>query len=102
MTDQVRSMLGEIVAVSAVLQTLAPSGPRMTADDCYDIQFVTDRWTPGHADCRDGGAGPRETRRLLHEEVPDTCATGRGTARGHGMMPSPTGSDLPASWLTNS
>jgi predicted dehydrogenase len=41
MIDQVRSTLGEIVAVSAVLQTLAPGRPRMTADDCYSIQFVT-------------------------------------------------------------
>jgi predicted dehydrogenase len=47
MIDQVRSMFGEIVALSAVLQTLAPGRPGMTADDCYDIQFVTDNGTLG-------------------------------------------------------
>lgn len=41
MIDQIRSMLGEIVAVSGVLQTLAPGRPTMTADDCYSVQFET-------------------------------------------------------------
>lgn len=41
MIDQVRSTLGEIKAVSAMLQTLAPGRPHMTADDTYSIQFVT-------------------------------------------------------------
>lgn len=47
MIDQVRSTLGEIVAVSAVLQTLAPGRPNMTADDCYNIQFVTESGAKG-------------------------------------------------------
>ncbi len=41
MIDQVRSTLGEITAVSAILQTLAPGRPHMTADDCYSLQVVT-------------------------------------------------------------
>jgi len=47
MIDQVRSTLGEITAVSAVLQTLAPGRPNMTADDCYSVQFVTENGTKG-------------------------------------------------------
>ena len=47
MIDQVRSTLGEIVAVSAILQKLAPGRPAMTADDCYSIQFVTDGGAKG-------------------------------------------------------
>lgn len=41
MIDQLRSTLGEITAVSAVLQKLAPGRPQMTSDDCYSIQFET-------------------------------------------------------------
>lgn len=41
MIDQVQSTLGEIVAVSAVLQKLAPGRPTMTTDDSYSLQFVT-------------------------------------------------------------
>lgn len=47
MIDQVRSTLGEITAVSAILQTLAPGRPNMTADDCYSIQFVTEGGAKG-------------------------------------------------------
>lgn len=47
MIDQVRTTLGEIVAVSAVLQTLAPGRPHMTADDCYSLQFVTEGGAKG-------------------------------------------------------
>ena len=47
MIDQVRYLMGEIVAVSAVLQTLAPGRPHMTADDCYSVQFVTERGAKG-------------------------------------------------------
>jgi predicted dehydrogenase len=47
MIDQVRSMFGEIVAVSAVLQTLAPGRPQMTADDCYSVQFITEQGAKG-------------------------------------------------------
>jgi predicted dehydrogenase len=47
MIDQIRTTLGEIVAVSAVLQTLAPGRPHMTADDCYMVQFVTDSGAKG-------------------------------------------------------
>jgi len=36
--DQIRTTLGEIEAVSALLQTLAPR-PAMTADDTYTVQF---------------------------------------------------------------
>lgn len=41
MIDQAQYMLGPITAVSAVLQTLAPGRPAMTADDCYSLQFET-------------------------------------------------------------
>ncbi len=47
MIDQVRSTLGEIVSLSAVLQTLAPGRPNMTSDDCYNIQFVTESGAEG-------------------------------------------------------
>jgi predicted dehydrogenase len=47
MVDQIRSTLGEITAVSAVLQTLAPGRPQMTADDTYSVQFTTDRGARG-------------------------------------------------------
>ena len=41
MIDQIHSMLGDIKAVSGVLQTLAPGRPKMTSDDCYSVQFET-------------------------------------------------------------
>lgn len=41
MIDQVHYMMGQIKAVSAQLQTLAPSRPTMSADDCYSLQFET-------------------------------------------------------------
>jgi predicted dehydrogenase len=47
MIDQVRSTLGEIVRVSGLLQTLAPGRPNMTADDCYMVQFETERGAQG-------------------------------------------------------
>jgi predicted dehydrogenase len=47
MIDQVRSTLGEIVRVSGTLQTLAPGRPNMTADDCYTVQFETERGAQG-------------------------------------------------------
>jgi predicted dehydrogenase len=47
MIDQVRSTLGEIRQVSGTLQTLAPGRPRMTADDCYTVQFETDGGAQG-------------------------------------------------------
>lgn len=39
MIDQLLHLLGPIRRLSAVLQTLAPGRPGMTADDCYSIQF---------------------------------------------------------------
>ncbi|WP_157215488.1 Gfo/Idh/MocA family protein [Flavisphingomonas formosensis] len=39
MIDQVRSSLGEIRTVSALLQTMAPGRPTMTADDSYSLQM---------------------------------------------------------------
>ncbi|HET8611297.1 MAG TPA: Gfo/Idh/MocA family oxidoreductase, partial [Sphingomonas sp.] len=47
MIDQVLTMLGSIRRVSAVLQTLAPGRPTMTADDCYSIQFETEGGAKG-------------------------------------------------------
>lgn len=47
MIDQVRSTLGEITRLSAVLQTLAPGRPNMTADDYYSIQFETENGAKG-------------------------------------------------------
>jgi predicted dehydrogenase len=47
MIDQVRSTLGEVVRVSGTLQTLAPGRPKMTADDCYTVQFETERGAQG-------------------------------------------------------
>jgi predicted dehydrogenase len=47
MIDQIRTTLGEITAVSAVLQTLAPGRPNMTADDCYLVQFETESGAKG-------------------------------------------------------
>lgn len=42
MIDQVRSTLGEIVGVSAILRTMSTGRPGMTSDDYYNVQFVTD------------------------------------------------------------
>lgn len=39
MIDQVLTTIGPIERVSAVLQTLAPGRPTMTADDSYAVQF---------------------------------------------------------------
>lgn len=39
MIDQVLTTIGPIRRVSAVLQTLAPGRPHMTADDAYSVQF---------------------------------------------------------------
>lgn len=47
MIDQVRYTFGDITAVSATLQTLAPGRPAMTADDCYTVQFDTAGGTRG-------------------------------------------------------
>ncbi|SFR90529.1 Gfo/Idh/MocA family protein [Sphingomonas jatrophae] len=47
MIDQVQSALGRIERVSAVLQTLAPGRPQMTADDSYTLQFVTESGAKG-------------------------------------------------------
>lgn len=47
MIDQVRSMMGEFVRVSATLQTLAPGRPNMTADDCYTVQFELESGAQG-------------------------------------------------------
>jgi predicted dehydrogenase len=42
MIDQVRSTLGEIESVSAVLQKLAPGRPAMTSDDSYSLQMAVE------------------------------------------------------------
>jgi len=47
MIDQALNMLGPIRRVSAVLQTLAPGRPTMTADDCYSLQFETEGGAKG-------------------------------------------------------
>lgn len=47
MIDQVISTIGPIIRVSAILQTLAPGRPRMTADDSYCVQF----------ECQNGAKG---------------------------------------------
>jgi len=47
MIDQVRSTLGEIGAVSALLAKLAPGRPAMTSDDYYSLQFVTETGASG-------------------------------------------------------
>lgn len=39
MIDQLLTTIGAIERVSAVLQTLAPGRPNMTADDAYNVQF---------------------------------------------------------------
>ena len=41
MIDQVRSTVGEIVAVNAILRKLTTSRPTMTSDDYYNVQFRT-------------------------------------------------------------
>jgi predicted dehydrogenase len=41
MIDQVRSTLGEIVAVNAILRKLTTTRPAMTSDDYYNVQFRT-------------------------------------------------------------
>ena len=41
MIDQIEYMFGPIARVSGMLQTLAPGRPKMTADDCYSVQFET-------------------------------------------------------------
>ena len=41
MIDQVRSTLGEIVAVNAILRKLSTTRPAMTSDDYYNVQFRT-------------------------------------------------------------
>jgi predicted dehydrogenase len=53
--DQVRTMLGELIRVSASLQTLSPRP--MTADDTYSVQFETDTGATGllHSSCATGG-----------------------------------------------
>jgi len=54
--DQIRSTVGEIESVSALLQTLAPR-PSMTADDTYTVQFrLADGATAlMHGSCAIGG-----------------------------------------------
>ncbi|HEU0197686.1 MAG TPA: Gfo/Idh/MocA family oxidoreductase [Nevskiaceae bacterium] len=47
MIDQVRSTIGEIVAVSAILRTLSTLRPGMTADDYYTVQFECDNGCQG-------------------------------------------------------
>ncbi|AYJ87090.1 gfo/Idh/MocA family oxidoreductase [Sphingomonas paeninsulae] len=47
MIDQVISTIGPIIRVSAVLQTLAPGRPRMTADDSYSVQFECENGAKG-------------------------------------------------------
>ncbi|HWV13530.1 MAG TPA: Gfo/Idh/MocA family oxidoreductase [Sphingobium sp.] len=41
MIDQVRSTVGEIVAVNAILRKLTTTRPAMTSDDYYNVQFRT-------------------------------------------------------------
>jgi len=47
MIDQVRSTVGEIVAVSAILRKLTTERPDMTSDDYYNVQFITERGCRG-------------------------------------------------------
>ena len=47
MIDQVHSMLGEIVAVSAILRKLNTGRPTMTSDDYFSIQFETESGCQG-------------------------------------------------------
>jgi predicted dehydrogenase len=53
--DQVRTTLGEVTAVAATLQTLAPRA--MTADDTYTVQLQTDGGCTAllHSSCAAGG-----------------------------------------------
>ena len=53
--DQVRTTIGEVTAVAASLQTLAPRA--MTADDTYSIQLRTDGGAAVvlHSSCASGG-----------------------------------------------
>lgn len=58
MIDQVRSTLGEIVAVSAILRKLAIGRPSMTSDDYYNVQFVTGRGCRGVIEAAMAFPGP--------------------------------------------
>ena len=47
MIDQVRSTVGEITAVSAILRKLTPGRPHQTSDDYYTMQFETENGCQG-------------------------------------------------------
>ncbi|WP_176594583.1 Gfo/Idh/MocA family protein [Sphingobium sp. EM0848] len=57
MIDQVRSTVGEIVAVSAILRTLS-GRPGMTSDDYYNVQFVTETGCRGVIEAAQYFPGP--------------------------------------------
>jgi predicted dehydrogenase len=61
--DQIRSTIGELAAVSASLQTLAPR-PAMTADDTYTVHFECVDGCTGvlHASCAIPGASVTTTK----------------------------------------
>jgi len=58
MIDQVRSTVGEIVAVSAILRKLSTNRPTMTSDDYYNVQFVTDTGCSGVIEAAMAFPGP--------------------------------------------
>lgn len=58
MIDQVRSTIGEFVSVNAVLETLAPGRPNMTADDTYSLQFVLENGAQGIIQAAMASPGP--------------------------------------------
>jgi predicted dehydrogenase len=58
MIDQVRSTVGEIVAVSAILRKLSTSRPAMTSDDYYNVQFVTNTGCRGVIEAAMAFPGP--------------------------------------------
>jgi|TARA_R100000501_G_scaffold17919_1_gene34982 predicted dehydrogenase len=58
MIDQVLSTFGRIERVSAVLQTMAPGRPHMTADDSYVVQFAGEGRLRGTLMAAMAAAGP--------------------------------------------
>jgi predicted dehydrogenase len=58
MIDQVRSTLGEIVAVNAILRKLTTTRPAMTSDDYYNVQFRTENGCLGVIEAAMNFPGP--------------------------------------------
>lgn len=58
MIDQVRSTLGEVKAVSAILRKLTTARPDMTSDDYYNIQFITESGCRGVIEAAMAFPGP--------------------------------------------